>query len=157
MFLTTRLAHSPSEIIRQLMIADGKASDGGTLNASNLPAGDWPAFKGVEPDKPDEVITVFTTTGTDSGRTQVDGEVASFFGFQVRVRSYDGVRCFARAAVLRDWMQALLPKQVTVNGTVYLIPAISGIGQVNELSRDRPPTGRWVCTVNAVSAIRVVT
>lgn len=133
------------------MIQDRQASD-----PDLSPGSAWPIYKGVEPSQPDQVIVITTTQGLDFGRTMIDGEVASHFGFQLRFRARDDVVGYQKAMAVRSWMQRqVYADNITLDSTIYLIPCFSGIGQVLELGRDRPPTGRYICTLNAVVPIRV--
>jgi Bacteriophage minor capsid protein len=157
--VTQQLQHTVDIIIAQLMIQNGVAS---AVSATGVPAGPWPVYVNLEPSNPDQIIFITETVGSDGGRTMIDGEMMSHFGFQVMVRGYDDKDTPQEAQYLRYWMEAGVNQQtvsllnsnsVTVN---YLIPCISGIGQVLKVGRDRPSTGRYKCTVNAQVAVQVI-
>ena len=74
------LSHTPSQIIRQVIIDLGHGANGGIT---------WPVTAGAEPDGPDNVITVYDTAGVKQGRQQIDGLVVLAYGLQLRVRSND--------------------------------------------------------------------
>ena len=74
------LIHAPANIIRQLLISKSQ----GTNPLLQEP---WPISYSMEPDTPDNSITVYDTTDRDHGRTMVDGRRQVHHGFQVRVRS----------------------------------------------------------------------
>lgn len=158
-FATQQLQHTVDLIIAQLMIQNGVAS---ALNGSGVPLGPWPVYVNVEPPQPDQCLVITETTGTDGGRTMIDGEMMSHFGFQVMVRGQDDQDTPQKASSLRWWMQTGVSTQtVTLLNSdsvpvTYLIPCISGIGQVLKMGRDRPPTGRYKCSINAQCAIQVV-
>lgn len=148
---------SAAVVIQELLIQAGQASD-----PTVLPIGQWPIYKGVEPPPtatvPGEIITVYATQGLDQGRTNPDGQLMNIYGFQLRIRSNDDVDGKAKLESIREWMSRWVDNYTITlaSGTTYFIPAIVGIGQVLELSRDRPPTGYYICTLNAQSAIRAI-
>lgn len=134
------LTHSPAQIVRQLLI------DLGLGTAS----GDWPVFYAMEPNAPDNVLTVFDTTGTDDGRSMVTGELFGHDGFQVRVRAKDHATGWLKAdAIQTDFAESVSLRQVTVDSSSYLIHAITRIGNVLALGRQTPQSMRSIFTLNA--------
>lgn len=141
------MEHSPADVIAYLLLDLGLGSDGGV----------WPVYVTTEPDSPDDLLVVSNTQGSDSGRTAVDGEVLSHYGFQVMVRCADEARGSRKAYQLRTALSKVLPTVVvcgTANRTRYLVPAVSRIGQIVHMGRGRPGDGRNRFTLNAVSAVR---
>ena len=118
------MSHSPSQVIRQLLIDLGVASDGGT----------WPAYASQEPDKPDDCITVYDTSETRQGRFQVGGEEQSAYNLQIKVRSNDYQEGHVKANSIKTTLaQSVQNTTVSTlddeaNGTAtqsYLVYAIS--------------------------------
>jgi len=73
------LAHSPAEIVRQLLV---------DLELGvNPPSAGWQAYSTSEPTSPDNVITVYDTAGRSHGRDSVINDRQEHHGIQVRVRS----------------------------------------------------------------------
>lgn len=144
------LPHSPADVIRWLMIQDAVATD---------PADDdtWPAFESFEPDRPDNCITVYDTTGRDSGRSMVDGELMEHFGFMVRVRAYDKPTGWTKVKAIHLWMQETVSwsSKVTIGAYRYRVPAIA-MGPILRVGNESPESKRFVHTINATSAIRLM-
>lgn len=142
------LLNSPAEIIQSLMIALELGTDP-TLED------DWPIYCSAEPDSPDNCITVYDTTGTNDGRSMIDGELQSHNGFEVRVRSSSHSVGWLRADLIQTTL-AMGVNQVTVavDENRYTIPCIARIGDIMALGRNRPTSGHTLFTINAVVAIR---
>jgi len=75
------LTHSPSDIVRQLLVNLALGVDPTTDETS-----DWPIYESREPDLPDDCITVYNTADKLQGRTMTDGETQGQEGIQVRIR-----------------------------------------------------------------------
>src|SRR4051812_5836239 len=73
------LSHSPAKIVRQLLI--------NSEVARQVPLVPWPVYALSEPESPDDVLTVFNTSGVDHGRLMPTGERSQHEGIQVRVRA----------------------------------------------------------------------
>jgi hypothetical protein len=132
------LPHSPSQIIRQLLIDEGLASDGGT----------WPAYAIQEPDKPDNCITIYDTAGMNQGRFSVDGEVQETYGIQIRVRSNDSQTSFVKARAIAIDLETVHLDIVSVtdptgygtasmNYVIYNLSRRSGPLPLNDPDSDR--------------------
>jgi minor capsid protein len=101
-----------------------------------------------EPEKPDNVITLYDTTG--GGRLVADGAPMRQPGVQVRVRAND----YLEANAMQDRIAALLvqddqastntPLERTIGGSRYV--AINPVGDIVSLGRDS--SGRHVLTAN---------
>ena len=78
------LLHSPAKVIQQMLIQMWQCG-----NPEGTPIPQWPAYAGNEPDKPDDVVTVYNTQGTDDGRLMESGELMEHPGVTIRVRTGD--------------------------------------------------------------------
>jgi len=97
----------------------------------------WPVYDSSEPDIPDNVITVYDTTGTEDGRAMVTGELFNHFGIQVRIRSKDHVTGWTKANTLRaNLSEAAYQETVTIDGVEYLIHAMSRFSNVLVLGKE---------------------
>jgi hypothetical protein len=145
----TALQNTPSDVVRQLLI---------DLSCATLPsdAEDWPAYEGQEPDSPDSCITVYTTTGIDDGRSQIDGELWQHYGIQIRVRSSNSVDGWKKANAIRELLAKDVKRTIVVvlldnTGTAttdYGVAAITGISQTIPLGKE-PHSNRFLFTINA--------
>jgi len=143
---TPFLTHSPAQIIQQMMIDLGVGTDGSLNNA-------WPIFSTEEPDDPDNCITVYDTTGSDDGRSMVDGKSMQHHGIQVRIRSYDHQTGYVKAREIRSAFEGVLNKQTSIETNLYLVECINKIGDVLCLGQDVPASKRRVFTLNVVTPI----
>ena len=101
-------------------------------------------FVGFEPDSPDDVVTVFDTTGF-SPEQDFDGGVAYFYpSVQVRVRN----RSYTEAGRIMNLIKGILhgKQQETWNGTLYT--TIYCTGEPALLVWDSSKRAVWVCTFN---------
>ena len=152
MTVTNTLLHSPADVIRGCLIDLGLGSDP-TLD----PQAAWPIYVSSEPTTPDNCLTVYDTQGVEDGSSQLDGELWTHHGFQVRVRSTDHVTGWARANAIRQALaQQVLDNAVAVGTSHYVIHAAAGIGSVLVLGKDTPTSKRSLFTLNATAVLRQV-
>lgn len=145
-----KFQHTIGEIIQQLLIANGLGVD-----PDILPLGSWPVYSPTLPTKPDNLIVSVTRTGRIHGRTHVDGEVLQHYGFQLMIRGVDDRTGNRKAEDIRYKMQTSMYQNIIViDGSSYLIPCISNIGEVLALGIDHPNSKRSLFSINALSAIR---
>ena len=152
---TSQDTDSPAKIIRKLIVDLGLA----TMPTQTPDADLWPAYYGKEPPKPDNCITVRTTDGGDYARVMVDGQILGPFGFQVRIRAKDEQTGWKKANdIQKGFAFNVLRRTVyigpTDNRRVYLIHAVSKIGDVLPIGADTPTSQRFIHTLNAVVNIR---
>jgi Bacteriophage minor capsid protein len=140
------LSHAPAQILRRVLVAQGHGAD--------PPAGPWPCYCPMEPDQPDNCVTVAGTAGTDHGRTMIDGERQEFHGVQVRVRASDPLTGYAKARALAVALDGLLRVAVTLGTTPYLLHAVTRTSDVLELGTDAPRSKRHLYTINARFTVR---
>lgn len=151
--MSNLLVHSPADIARYAAI---QGSQGITPPvppnvAANL---SWPIYATKEPDRPDEVITTYDTTGIDEGRSQPTGEIFSQYGVQWRIRGANQRIARQKAESLRIWLsETLYNSLVTIDGTQYLVQCFSNIGQLLDL-KEIPNTKRRIFTINCTITIR---
>ena len=142
------LTHSPADIIRQLLTDLGQ----GTLPSATT---DWPIYFSQEPNSPDEVITIYDTTGIKNGRTMVDGEVHEHHGFQVRIRAGQYATGFTKARAIAIAMdESVRNTTVTLDASTYKVYSITRVSGPLSIGTDVPTSKNDLFTTNAVAAIR---
>lgn len=145
------LYHSPADIVRQALIDMGL----GTLPSEE---GAWPVFVSVEPDRPDNCMTVTDTLGKDNGRIMVDGVRPEHHGFQIRFRATSHPVGYLKARAVAVALDSLYQRAVTVttSGTdrTYLIHCVNRAGDVLYLGQDVSDRNkRDLFTINGTSPI----
>jgi hypothetical protein len=150
------LTHTPAHVVRQLMVdlALGVTPPG--------IVGQWPIFVRKEPDTPDDVITVYNTVGTDSGRTHFDGEVQEHHGIQVRIRGADEATAEAKTRAIHIALAQVFRVEVVVGSSTYLVQSIAqgsaigltGPAGVNPLGYQPQVSKRSLFTINALVSVR---
>ncbi len=150
--MSGRLYHKPSDVIQQLLIDLGIATD---------PAddGDWPVYESVEPDQPDNCITVYTTTGIKQGRVSFGTSILKY-GIQIRIRAQDDAEGDYKA---RDIYQAfdedVLRTSVIISDDEeheYLVQEVANQGDVIPLGYELPASRRKVFVINCLVSMRWV-
>ena len=144
--LTTSVP-SPADIVAQLMIDEGQATDPADRN-------DWPVYVGTTPKKPDEVIAVFDTTGRKDGRSMIDGETFTHKGIQVSFRAGKKATCFSKAKGVKVWVdQAVYQDSVVLDGLTDDVHCLSRTGPLLYAGQD-PESRRYLYTLNALVTYR---
>jgi len=142
------LTHSPAQIISQLLIDLAL----GTAPADN---GTYPVYTAIEPDSPDNVITVTDQVGRISGRQQVTGQVSEHHGAQIRVRNQEHKAGFTKArAVLIELDETVVLNTVSIDSSTYTVYAISRTTDVLAIGKETPTSKRDIFTINVVVALR---
>lgn len=146
---------SPAKIISKILIDLnlGSEPDQSTLTQTLA----WPCYFNKEPDGkgvPDDVITVFNTTGIEDGRDAF-GERADFQGIQVRVRSAKQEEGFLKMDAIRIAFDRLYMKGITLGSDHYTVQSIKRTGGVNPIGKETAPTARNVYTLNAIVTVRM--
>lgn len=152
------LLHSPSEVVRQVLVDLGLA----TLPATPQPR-TWPAYVGFEPDGvgvPDDVVTVYDTQGSGGARSMADGgSLFGNYGVQIRFRSTEHRTGWRKADEVQttlaehESLAATEGRIVTVTDsdgteTLYALFAFVGIGDVLRIGQE-PGGRRCLFTLNA--------
>lgn len=139
---------SPADVLAALLVSAGLGTDPSD-------DGGWPVFATSEPDSPDEVITVYDTTGKSDGRLHVTGESTAHFGFQIRVRSLLPADGWLKADSIRNWLAlGVYQDNVTLGSKNYLVHAATNIGQVLSLGKEVPASRRSLFTLNGYIVLR---
>jgi hypothetical protein len=89
--MSGQLSHTPSSIVRQLLIDLVVGSDGGAS---------WPVYADELVDLPDDTIAVIDTGGVSRGRFMVNGEQQINEGIQIIVRAADTQTAWQKASKL---------------------------------------------------------
>lgn len=146
------LEHSPADIVRYALIAHGL---GFLHTGTGLPV-DWTVFCDVEPDRPDNVITVYNTIGRKHGRTNPDRLVQEHEGIQIRIRSRTPKLGYNKAREIAIELDTqVYQEQVIIGSSVYCLHSFNRIGQIIALPKDTTtPSRRIVHTFNGLTSIR---
>jgi len=143
------LTHSPADVVRRLMIAEGLGTDPSDSSS-------WPIYAHREPNSPDSCITVYDTQGRQDALHQV-GVVTEHHGLNIRVRAAKGETGYTKArAIAIAFDTGIYLDAVTIGSSVYLIHAITRTGDVLPIGREST-SDRSIHTINAVVALRQTT
>lgn len=148
--------HSPADILRYLLID----LDYGVLPTGQTVSSDtWLIFADLEPDRPDNCITVYNTNNIQFGRSQIDGSIFEHEGFQIRIRSATSVIGYRKSAALVEALDNIIYfNTVTIGEDTYCIRSTRRIGDINALGKDTPtPTQRSVYTINGTIVLKQLT
>jgi hypothetical protein len=147
--MTGLLHHTPAQILQQLLIDLGVATDVSDDEA-------WPVYFGLQPETPDDSICTYDTTGVLGGRDQISGEMQEHYGVQIRVRSEgvnDGV---IKALELCSQLDTNVKRESVVLGaSYYLVWAVTRTSTINSLGTDGT-SRRRLWTINALMSITPV-
>lgn len=111
-------AHSPADVIAQLLINSGL----GTLGTAEEA---WPIFVARMPENLDNVISVFDTTGKKDGRYMRGGTVVERPGVLIGVRAQRYEIGYQKAKAIRDLIDATDHANVTIDAVTYTVNSIS--------------------------------
>lgn len=138
--------HSPAVIVRELIAL---------LQLGTEPelAQPWPVYADVEPDEPDNCITVYDTAWKGDGRAMVTGETFHHFGVQVRVRAVDHATGFSKAKAIHEAFDTqVYQNRVPLDSQVYDVHNVSGT-DVLSIGQDTSTSKRHIFTLNPTVAI----
>lgn len=143
------LGHSPADIVRWLLIGLGLGTDPNN-------EGTWPIFCDGEGDTPDNVITLYNTSGSVQGETHYNGEVQEHYGIQFRIRGGTSVIAFGKTEALKIMAdQDINGSLVTIDSIQYEVHCIARTGTVIALGK--VDGKRYVYTLNATVSLRQIT
>lgn len=148
------LNHSVATIVGHALIDLGYGTTPPIPPASANP---WPIYAPLEPDRPDNVITISNTSGRAFGRTQPDAEKQGTQGISVRIRATDPQTGAAKSWAIAIGLDRLYQQQVTVGPDSYVIHSIGRTGDPIDLGFDTPSTKLYIHTINALVSVRKVT
>lgn len=143
------LTHSPADVLRSLLVALGLAA--------YPPATPWPAFLGLQPDQPDDALTLTDTPGRKLGRRHHDGRVLEYPGVQVLVRSSDHATGWAKAAAVESALdESVYDTAVAVGASSYLVHSVTRTSKAVFNGKETLRTARTVFTLNVLLDLRQV-
>jgi hypothetical protein len=143
------LAHSPAEIIGQLLIDLAIGTDSQSA--------DWSVFIQSEPNDPDECITVYDTANVIQGRVQPTGETQEQHGIQIRVRAGTFPTGWAIAnSICRKLDTEVNQDTVTIGATSYNVHSVDRTSGPFPLGKESPQSKRELFTINATASIRQI-
>lgn len=127
------LQHTPSEIIRQLLVNQSLGTSAVVPSSDNT---SWPVYATNEPDVPDNVITIYDTQGRISGRSGVDGERDEHYGIQVRVRSLSHTTGYQKIRAIAQQMDGVIYHNVVRLSSIdYIVHCITRVGDTLPLGQ----------------------
>jgi hypothetical protein len=138
--------HSTAQIIQKMLVDMGH----GTLPTSR---GAWPIARYKEMDRPDNVLTIYNTSGRDYGRRHRDGKRSQTKGFQVRVRSEDQDDGYIKLQTIQLAMDAVHMRQVNVEDSSYVVQTITTTGPPLSIGEDVPKSKRSIHTLNGLALV----
>lgn len=143
------LAHSPCEIIGQLLIDLAIGTDSQSA--------DWSVFVSSEPDEPDESITVYDTANVLEGRVQPTGETQEQHGIQIRVRAATYATGWAKANAIANQLDTQVLREIIVLGAAtYHVHSVDRTSGPFHIGKESPTSKREVFTINATCSLRQV-
>lgn len=148
--MTVALTHTPAHILQVLLIELGV----GTNPSLN---GLWPIYIGNEPDEPDDVITIYNTSGLAGYRSAIDNIRQEYPGIQVRVRGSTNKEVGTRAHLIAATIdQQILRESVTIDGVSYCIHSVMRTGTVMDIGKETGVAKRSLFTINALITVETV-
>ena len=145
------LTHSPSQIVRQLLVD----LEQGVL-MSELGTGSWPITAGQWPDEVtgmDSAIFVQGTEGQTQGRSMLDGYVFEKHGITVHIRDTRYADGRTKANAIARALDTTTLTSVTIDESVYVVSGFHRSGDVLELGKE-DGTSRHLFNVNGFLTVR---
>lgn len=141
------MTYSPADVVRFALIE---------LDLGNLPPDTpWPIYAFSEPDAPDDVVTLYDTTGRAHGKTHYDGESQLHHGIQVRVRAARPDKGYTKAKAIATALdQQIDGTEVTVDRVDYRIHAAHVVGDVLFIGKEIPESKRSIFVLNILTSVR---
>ena len=136
-------SHSPADVLRHALIQAGL----GTLPSAN---GEWPIYTDHLPDKPDNAICTYDTTGVADGRL-MSGQTIRHPGWQVRLRGKTTRAAWVKAREVQRTLDTLRELTVAIAGETYTVASITQTSDVVSLGLmllSEQHTGREQLTLN---------
>jgi hypothetical protein len=136
------LSHSPAKIVRQLLI--------NSEVARQVPLVPWPVYALSEPESPDDVLTVFNTSGVDHGRLMPTGERSQHEGIQVRVRAASEEEGYIKSMEVAEFFDRVLRVEVALGDNTYILHSFNRTSPVISLGKESPESKRYLFTINGL-------
>lgn len=122
--------HSTADILRYYCVNAGVV----TLPTDES---DWPAFTNVLNEQTDELALFSDTMARIDGRYHRTGQSINHPGCQIIVRSLDQQAAWRKIAAIAKIFDATKRQQITIEGTIYLIEAVSRRGDPISLATEQ--------------------
>ena len=140
---------SAADVLRYWLISQSIVSDPGLF-----PLADWPCYVASEPDGdgiPDEVVTIYDTSGIIHQRSMETGERVYHDGIQIRVRADTHNNGYSKAKQIASAVDEDCIQQAVVIGTrQYRITAVTLTTNVVALGKEAPTSSRSLFTINGI-------
>lgn len=146
------LLTSPAYIITEYLRSQGIVSD---------PTDDttWPSYVSYMPDASvvkTDVAVIYNTSGLKDGRI-MDGEVIQHYGIQVKVRSNNHNKGWAKAEAIALSLDAVLNSDITVSSNEYRIYNIQRTTPVVALGTEEGTVKRQLFVINFLVTLKIIT
>lgn len=133
---TGQLDDSPADVIRQLLIRLGLATDPDDKDA-------WPAYAHNEPNLPDNCLTCYNVDSTVYYKTSPDMEVQEYHNVVIRCRGQTDSTAYTKLNHVAATLDKVQFASVEISPACYSIPGISRSG-VRRLGKDAPNSSRYI-------------
>jgi hypothetical protein len=145
------LYHTPAEVTRRLLIARGLGAD--------PPATPWPIFTFNEPNRPDNLITIYDVAGRGNGWLHTpgfyEGESEEYWGIQLRIRSARDDDGWLKGKLIADAMDKdIHMESVTFEGHTYCVHSYNRTTPTIPIGKEEAATKRALFTLNALVSLR---
>lgn len=149
--MPVQLLHSPAEIVATALLLEG------TGTSPLMDNEDWQIHYSDEPDLPDNVITVYDTTGKADGSSMHDGYVWEHQGIMVRIRASTHRIGWRKADEVRETLaRGIYYETITLNASTYKLVCVGDVGSIVPNGKEAPNSARRVFSINCTVAIRAV-
>lgn len=142
--------HSPANVLQRLLVGLSL----GVLPSAGSGSLTWPIYCSLEPDEPDNCITVEDQQGRLQGRVQISGEFQGQEGWSIRVRSALYPIGYEKANDIVVSIDQVLRQTVTIGADIYLVQSLTRTTDVIPLRRNVPESSRSLFTINGLISVR---
>jgi hypothetical protein len=155
------LQHSPADIVRWAMVAMGLGTN---PLASNYQGADWPISAESELPSPDNAIVTYTTMPQLDGRSMNNGDQATHWAFQIRVRGRTKEKdAELKAEAIKNalnnnvnQMKLTIANLVGGGSTVYVIACFAKVSGPTAVGTEAPHSKRHIYTLNGFFTVRAL-
>lgn len=158
----TLLQHAPQDVVKALLIGFG-------VGSQPIAYAQWPILVDMEPDEPDNCITVIGTDGVMDGRLMPTGEQLEHFGIMLRVRAatttgtghtlhafqvaFNKIKSIVEILDKTVVRTTLALTDIAQGDADYMIHCANRTSSIMNLGRQRGSKERYVFTVNYLFSI----
>jgi hypothetical protein len=147
------LHHSPADITRAVIIANGNGSMPFT---DGTPPNPLPVFVNEMPNNPEQLSVIYDADGQSDGRAMVDGEEWRHEGVRIIVRDNNFPTTDYRARKIRhDLTQAVNMMVLVIGSSTYLVHCFAKTRMLR-LGKEKPSSQRELISINAYLAVKQV-